>query len=102
MLHYPFLIEIISGSSVALQAQKSDSSGQKFALTGARIYPAPDANPIVNGVIVVAGEKIVSVGEASMLRVPRGMRAIDCSILSGLPRDCFTSLGLMPSFTVLL
>ncbi len=74
-----FLIEILSGSSVALQAQKSDSSTKEFALVGARIYPAPGAKPIVNGVIVVAGGKIVSVGEASTLQVPRGMRTIDCS-----------------------
>lgn len=74
-----FLIEILSGSSVALQAQKSDSSTKEFALVGARIYPAPGAKPIVNGVIVVAGGKIVSVGEASTLQVPRGMRTIGCS-----------------------
>ena len=52
------LIEIPSGSSVTLQAQKSDSSTKAFALVGARIYPAPGAKPIVNGVIVVAGGKI--------------------------------------------
>ena len=74
-----FLTEILSGSSVALQAQKSDSSTKEFALVGARIYPAPGAKPIVNGVIVVAGGKIVSVGEASTLQVPRGMRTIGCS-----------------------
>jgi imidazolonepropionase-like amidohydrolase len=73
------LIEILSGSSVALQAQKPDSRTKEFALVGARIYPAPDAKPIVNGVIVVTGGKIVSVGEATTLQVPKGMWTIDCS-----------------------
>ncbi len=73
------LVAILLGSSVALQAQKSDSATKEFALVGARIYPAPDAKPIVDGVIVVAGGKIVSVGEASTLRAPRSMRTIDCS-----------------------
>lgn len=74
-----FLIEILSGNCVGLLAQKSDSSSKEFALIGARIYPAPDAKPIVNGVVFVAGEKIVSVGEAAVLQVPKGMRTIDCS-----------------------
>jgi imidazolonepropionase-like amidohydrolase len=74
-----FLIGILAGSSVALQAQKPDSSITDFALVGARIYPAPDAQPIVNGVVLVAGGKIAGVGEAATLHVPKGMRTIDCS-----------------------
>jgi imidazolonepropionase-like amidohydrolase len=73
------LIAILSWSSVSLHAQKPASSGEEFALVGARIYPAPDAKPITNGVIIVANGKIVSVGEARALRVPKDTRMIDCT-----------------------
>jgi imidazolonepropionase-like amidohydrolase len=73
------LIAIFSGSSLSLRAQKSVGSSKEFALVGARIYPAPDAKPIVNGIVVVANGKIVSVGEAATFRVPKGMRTIDCA-----------------------
>jgi imidazolonepropionase-like amidohydrolase len=74
-----FLITILSGSSISLQAQKSVDSGKEFALVGARIYPEPDAKPIVNGVVVVANGKIVSAGEAAAIRVPKSIRTIDCT-----------------------
>jgi len=70
---------ILSGSSKSLHAQKPGGSGKEFALIGARIYPAPDAKPIANGVVVVANGKIVSVGEGAALRVPKGIRTIDCT-----------------------
>jgi imidazolonepropionase-like amidohydrolase len=74
-----FLIAILSGSAVSPQAQESASSSEEFALVGARIYPAPDAEPILNGVVVVRNGKIVSVGQSAALRVPKGMRTIDCT-----------------------
>jgi imidazolonepropionase-like amidohydrolase len=73
------LISILSGSSISLHAQKPVSSSEEFVLAGARVYPAPDAKPIVNGVVVVANGKIVSVREAGALRVPKSTRIIDCT-----------------------
>ena len=74
-----FLIAIIPVSSVSLQAQKSAISSKEFALVGARIYPAPDAMPIMNGVVIVANGRIVSVGKAAAPRVPKGVPTIDCT-----------------------
>jgi imidazolonepropionase-like amidohydrolase len=74
-----FLIAILSGSSVSLQAQEPADPSKEFALVGARIYPAPNAEPIMNGVVVVRNGKIASVGESAALRVPKGMRTIDCT-----------------------
>ena len=68
MFRHPFSDRDSFREFCRLQAQKSDSSTKEFALVGARIYPAPGAKPIVNGVIVVAGGKIVSVGEAIKCR----------------------------------
>jgi imidazolonepropionase-like amidohydrolase len=74
-----FLIAVFSCSDVSLQAQQQTGSRKEFALIGARIYPTPDAKPILNGVVVVANGKIVSVGEAGALRVPKGIQTIDCT-----------------------
>jgi imidazolonepropionase-like amidohydrolase len=74
-----FLIAVFSCSYVSLQAQQQTGSRKEFALIGARIYPTPDAKPILNGVVVVANGKIVSVGEAGALRVPKGIQTIDCT-----------------------
>jgi imidazolonepropionase-like amidohydrolase len=56
--------------------QKSDS---RLALTGARIYPAPGLKPIDDGVVVMAGDKIASVGAASNVKIPAGIKTIDCT-----------------------
>ena len=74
-----FLIAVFSWSYIKLQAQQQTGSGKEFALIGARIYPTPDAKPVLNGVVVVANGKIVSVGKAGALRVPNGIQTIDCA-----------------------
>jgi imidazolonepropionase-like amidohydrolase len=63
----------------SLKAQQETSSSNAFALIGARIYPAPDAKPIPNGVVIVANGKIVSVGKGGALGVPKGIQIIDCT-----------------------
>lgn len=50
-----------------------------LALTGARIYPAPDAMPIFVGTVIVAGGKILAVGPQDKVQVPAGARTIDAS-----------------------
>ena len=68
---------LLHGSS--LHAQQGAKAENRLALTGARIYPAPGAKPIENGVVVVEDRKIVGVGEADRVKVPGGMRIIDCT-----------------------
>jgi imidazolonepropionase-like amidohydrolase len=77
--YFLFLITVLAESYVSLPAQQKTGSSNEFAFIGARIYPAPDAKPIVNGVLVISHGKIVSVGEAGALRVPKGMHTIDCT-----------------------
>ena len=74
-----FLIAVFSVSGVSLRAQQKTGSSHQFALVGARIYPAPNAKPISNGVVIVANGKIVSVGKAGVLQVPKGVHTIDCT-----------------------
>ena len=65
--------------SSSLHAQQGAKAENRLALTGARIYPVPGAKPIENGVVVVEDRKIVGVGEAGRVKVPGGMRTIDCT-----------------------
>ena len=48
-----------------------------LAITGARIYPAPDAAPIDDGVVIVRGGRIAALGPRSKIAVPKGLRQID-------------------------
>jgi predicted amidohydrolase YtcJ len=50
-----------------------------LALVGARIHPAPDGMPIFDGVVVVAGGKIETVGARNVVKVPDGTRTLDCT-----------------------
>jgi imidazolonepropionase-like amidohydrolase len=74
-----FLAVFLSQSCASLRAQKKNGSSDKLALIGARIYPAPNAKPIPNGVVIVANGKIVSVGEAGTRAIPKGIQTIDCT-----------------------
>jgi imidazolonepropionase-like amidohydrolase len=49
------------------------------ALVGAKIYPAPDAKPIVNGVVIVENGKITAVGDRATAKIPSGATVLDCS-----------------------
>ncbi len=48
-----------------------------FAIVGARIYPAPDAPPIEDGVVVIRGGKIARVGVRGKTSLPKGARIIE-------------------------
>jgi len=50
-----------------------------LVLTGATVYPAPDAPPIAGAVVVVHGGQIAAVGPRASVRIPRDVQAIDCS-----------------------
>jgi predicted amidohydrolase YtcJ len=63
----------------SLHAQQEAESRNKLALIGARIYPAPDAKPILNGIVIVANGQIVRVGERDSRILPKGIRTIGCT-----------------------
>ncbi|MBT5241227.1 MAG: amidohydrolase family protein [Rhodospirillaceae bacterium] len=47
-----------------------------IAFVGAKIYPAPGGPPIENGVIVVSGDKITSIGSAEQITIPENAKSI--------------------------
>jgi imidazolonepropionase-like amidohydrolase len=49
------------------------------ALTGARIYPGPDAPPIPRGVVLTSGKAIVAVGSQEQVSIPSDAKTLDCT-----------------------
>ena len=78
-LHAPIGLMIglsFGGDAVSRELKVPPAPGE-LAIVGARIYPAPDAAPIDDGVVIVRGTRIVSVGSRSDIPVPRAARLID-------------------------
>jgi len=48
------------------------------ALVGATIYPSPTEAPIRDGVVLIQGEKIISVGPRAQLQSPETAHVLDC------------------------
>ena len=63
---------LISGGAMARPAAR----GPALAIVGARIYPAPDAQSIDDGVVIVRGGKIAAVGPKGSTPIPKGARVI--------------------------
>jgi imidazolonepropionase-like amidohydrolase len=49
-----------------------------IALVGAKIYPSPSEPAIKNGSIFVHDGRILAVGPAATIKIPRGASIIDC------------------------
>jgi imidazolonepropionase-like amidohydrolase len=54
------------------------SSGQYSALVGATIHTSPTEEPIRDGVVLIQGEKIVSVGHRAQMQFPETAQVLDC------------------------
>jgi imidazolonepropionase-like amidohydrolase len=63
---------LIAGGDV-----RAAEAPRMLAIVGAKIYPAPDAAPIEDGVVIVRDGKIAEVGRRSTTAVPKGARMID-------------------------
>jgi imidazolonepropionase-like amidohydrolase len=55
-----------------------NSPGDYLALVGATIYVSPGREPIRDGVVLIRGEKMVSVGARAQMQFPETARALDC------------------------
>src|SRR5262245_33276650 len=76
------LFLLLSSLIPCLPAGRAAQSGDSFALTGARIYPSPSEAAIENGIVLVRDGKIAAVGNSGKIRLPAGVRTIDCSGLT--------------------
>lgn len=55
---------------------------EDVALVGARVYTAPDAEPIVGGVVLVQGGHIAAIGTSESVAVPDRTLLVDCTGLT--------------------
>jgi imidazolonepropionase-like amidohydrolase len=61
----------------ALVAPSGGAMAEPLAIVGAKIYPAPDAASIDDGVVVVEDGKIAAVGKRAKFFVPKTAHVID-------------------------
>ncbi len=59
-------------------AQQKEHEKIITAFVGAKIYPSPTDSAIEGGVILVQQGKIIAVGKAGKVKIPTGVRQIDC------------------------
>jgi imidazolonepropionase-like amidohydrolase len=52
---------------------------QTLALVGGTVYPAPDAAPLPDAVVVVTGGTITAIGHRGEVQIPNDVRVIDCT-----------------------
>lgn len=77
---------LLAISSPIFAQQKSEGVKRRLALVGGKIYLAPFAKPISNGVVLIENGKITSVGPKSQVHVPPDVETINCTgqtILAG-------------------
>jgi imidazolonepropionase-like amidohydrolase len=83
------LLLLLAASLGALLAASSalaaDAAKPTLALVGGRILDGYEGPPIEDGVILIAGERIVAVGRRSEIPVPKGTPTIDTRGMSVLP-----------------
>ena len=73
---------LLSGLSHSMAGQTRSKPVDQLVLTGGTIYISPTENPITNGVVFIRDGKIAAVGRREFVRVPKGVRTLDCSGLN--------------------
>lgn len=71
--------------AVPAAGQPSASSKVTLALVGGRIVDGYEGRPVDDGVILIAGERIVGLGARSQIAVPAGIPTIDTRGMTVLP-----------------
>jgi imidazolonepropionase-like amidohydrolase len=92
-LCYVITCVYLGASALLAQDQKTSTASHPIAIRSARLIDGRNESPIIDGVIIVEGEKITAVG--SQLAIPPGATVIDLGDATLLP-------GLIDSHTHLL
>src|SRR5262245_55272387 len=69
---------VLGALTCALAGAATPCAADTWVLPGAKIYPAPDAEPIVDGVVLVREGHIVRVAERRRFKPPPGTRTSGC------------------------
>jgi imidazolonepropionase-like amidohydrolase len=70
---------VLSGFLGPRALSQSPNTVAQLALVGGTIHTSPTEQPIRDGVVLIDGAKIVSVGRRASVRVPRGTNVIDAT-----------------------
>jgi imidazolonepropionase-like amidohydrolase len=54
------------------------ANAQTLALAGGRVYPSPDAAPLLDAVVLTSGGVITAIGSRSNVQLPQDAQVIDC------------------------
>jgi cytosine/adenosine deaminase-related metal-dependent hydrolase len=68
---------IVTGAALSAMGFRVHASASGVAITGVKIYPAPDERPIIDGVVLIRGSRIVAVGRRASLEVPAGYSVVE-------------------------
>src|ERR1700737_1904053 len=55
------------------------ANAQSLALVGGRVYPSPDAAPLLDAIVLTSGGVITAIGSRSEVQVRNDARVIDCT-----------------------
>jgi imidazolonepropionase-like amidohydrolase len=67
----------LAGCGPGDRPQSSDSRDHALALVGAKIYPAPDAQPIDDGFVLVRDGRIAEIGRRESVKLAPGAEVLD-------------------------
>jgi imidazolonepropionase-like amidohydrolase len=70
---------VIRVAVLLLLCTAASSQPADLVLTGATVYPSPDAQPIVDAIIVVHDGRIAAIGPRASISIPKGVQVLDCS-----------------------
>ncbi len=84
MRHTRIVLAILGASCLA-SAQQPAAARPTLALVGGQVIDGYEGPPIPNGVVLIAGQKIVAVGPKSEIAIPPGTPTIDTEGMSVLP-----------------
>jgi imidazolonepropionase-like amidohydrolase len=71
-----FLLQVALLSGFFASAASAQNA-PAIVLRGGRVYPSPSANPIENAVVVIESGRILSAGNLTQAKIPKGAKVID-------------------------
>jgi imidazolonepropionase-like amidohydrolase len=81
----PLFLAALAGAAVAAAPANAAEPKPTLALVGGQVIDGYEGPPIRDGVVLIAGDRIVAVGPKSEVAVPPGITVIDTEGMSVLP-----------------
>jgi imidazolonepropionase-like amidohydrolase len=72
------LICVLLLTDLSAATSLAAESPPTWRLSGAKIYAAPDADPITDGVLLLRAGKIAAIGARDAIKPPQGVRELEC------------------------